>query len=41
MAEALRECDGRLSIATKPGFYTRFVMRLPKQAPRDMQSSVA
>jgi two-component system chemotaxis sensor kinase CheA len=41
VSEALRECDGRLSIATKPGFYTRFVMRLPKQAPRDMQSSVA
>jgi two-component system chemotaxis sensor kinase CheA len=41
VSEALRECDGRLSIATKPGSYTRFVMRLPKQAADEMRSSVA
>jgi chemotaxis protein histidine kinase CheA len=41
VSEALRECDGRLSIATKPGSYTRFIMRLPKQAALDMKSSVA
>jgi two-component system chemotaxis sensor kinase CheA len=41
VSEVLRECEGRLSIATKPGSYTRFIMRLPKQAGIDMQSSVA
>ena len=41
VSESLRECDGRLSIATKPGSYTRFVMRLPKQAVDEMRSSVA
>jgi two-component system, chemotaxis family, sensor kinase CheA len=41
VSESLRECDGRLSIATKPGAYTRFVMRLPKPAAHEMQSSVA
>jgi two-component system, chemotaxis family, sensor kinase CheA len=41
VSESLRECDGRLSIATKPGAYTRFIMRLPKSAAHEMQSSVA
>jgi two-component system chemotaxis sensor kinase CheA len=41
VSESLRECEGRLSIATKPGSYTRFVMRLPKQAVDEMRSSVA
>ena len=41
VSESLRECDGRLSIATKPGAYTRFVIRLPKQAAHAMRSSVA
>jgi len=41
VSEILRECEGRLSIATKPGAYTRFVMRLPKQASREIRSSVA
>ncbi|HTC51634.1 MAG TPA: ATP-binding protein [Steroidobacteraceae bacterium] len=41
VSESLRECDGRLSIATKPGAYTRFIMRLPKAAAHEMQSSVA
>ena len=41
VSESLRECDGRLSIATKPKAYTRFVIRLPKQAAHEMRSSVA
>jgi two-component system chemotaxis sensor kinase CheA len=41
VSESLRECEGRLSIATKPGSYTRFIMRLPKQAVGEMRSSVA
>jgi signal transduction histidine kinase len=41
VSEALRECEGRLSIATKPGSYTRFIMRLPKQPVDEMRSSVA
>ena len=41
VSESLRECEGRLSIATKPGVYTRFVMRLPKAVDDAMQSSVA
>jgi chemotaxis protein histidine kinase CheA len=41
VSEALRECEGRLSIATKPGVYTRFIMRLPKPAADEMRSSVA
>jgi len=41
VSESLRECDGRLSIATKPGFYTRFMMRLPKHPAHEAQSSVA
>jgi two-component system, chemotaxis family, sensor kinase CheA len=41
VSESLRECEGRLSIATKPGSYTRFVMRLPKQTSDEMRSSVA
>jgi two-component system chemotaxis sensor kinase CheA len=41
VSESLRECEGRLSIATKPGVYTRFIMRLPKPANDEMRSSVA
>jgi two-component system chemotaxis sensor kinase CheA len=41
VSESLRECDGRLSIATKPGAYTRFVIRLPKQAAHESRPSVA
>ncbi len=41
VSESLRECEGRLSIATKPGVYTRFIMRLPKPAVDEMRSSVA
>ena len=41
VSESLRECEGRLSIATKPGSYTRFIMRLPKPADAEMRSSVA
>jgi len=40
VSESLRECEGRLSIATKPGVYTRFIMRLPK-ADAEMRTSVA
>ena len=40
VSDSLRECDGRLAIATKPGTYTRFVVRLPR-TPRDQRSSVA
>ena len=31
VSESVRACGGRLSIATQPGVYTRFVMHLPKQ----------
>ncbi|MEJ0005833.1 MAG: ATP-binding protein [Steroidobacteraceae bacterium] len=41
VSESLRECEGRLSIATKPGVYTRFIMRLPKPVDAEMRSSVA
>jgi two-component system chemotaxis sensor kinase CheA len=41
VSESLRECEGRLSIATKPGVYTRFIMRMPKPADDAMRSSVA
>ncbi len=41
VSEALRECEGRLSIATKPGAYTRFAVRLPKRLPDEPRSSVA
>jgi len=41
VSESLRECEGRLSIATKPGVYTRFIMRMPKPADDEMRSSVA
>jgi two-component system chemotaxis sensor kinase CheA len=41
VSESLRECEGRLSIATKPGSYTRFIMRLPKRAVDEVRSSVA
>lgn len=32
----LRECQGRLSIATKPGAYTRFTIYLPKHGVAEM-----
>lgn len=41
VTDSLRECDGRLAISTKPGTFTRFVVRLPKAAGRGRQSSVA
>jgi two-component system, chemotaxis family, sensor kinase CheA len=41
VSDSLRECGGRLGIGTHPGAYTRFVVRLPKQAARGQQSSVA
>ena len=41
VSESLRECEGRLSIATKPGVYTRFIMRMPKPADDEMRTSVA
>ena len=41
VSESLRECEGRLSIATKPGVYTRFIIRLPKPAVDEMRTSVA
>jgi len=41
VSDSLRECAGRLAIATNPGAYTRFVVRLPKLAVRGRQSSVA
>jgi chemotaxis protein histidine kinase CheA len=41
VSDSLRECDGRLAIATKPGSYTRFVVRLPKVPVRGQRSSVA
>jgi two-component system, chemotaxis family, sensor kinase CheA len=41
VSDSLRECEGRLAIATRPGAYTRFVVRLPKQAVRGRQTSVA
>jgi two-component system, chemotaxis family, sensor kinase CheA len=41
VSDSLRECDGRLAIATKPGSYTRFVVRLPKASVRGQRSSVA
>lgn len=41
VSDSLRECEGRLAIATKPGAYTRFVVRLPKTAVRGQQFSVA
>lgn len=40
VSESLRECEGQLSIATKPGSYTRFTMRLSKQGIKEMQTSV-
>lgn len=41
VSESLRECEGRLSIATKPGAYTRFLIRLPRQPDQEAHSSVA
>ena len=41
VSDTLRECDGRLAIATKQGAYTRFVVRRPKAAARGPRSSVA
>jgi two-component system chemotaxis sensor kinase CheA len=36
--EWLRECRGHLSIATKPGSYTRFTLYLPKHGVAEMPS---
>ena len=41
VSDTLRECEGRLAIATRPGSFTRFIVRLPRLADRRRQSSVA
>ena len=41
VSESVRECDGRLTIASKPGSYTRFTTYLPKPAVDEVRDSVA
>jgi chemotaxis protein histidine kinase CheA len=40
VSELLRECRGHLSVSTKPGSYTRFFMRLPKQPVDQIRPSL-
>jgi two-component system chemotaxis sensor kinase CheA len=41
VSESVRECEGRLAIASKPGSYTRFTTYLPKPAVDEVRDSVA